>query len=183
MMTAAIALLLRGTLGSLVMSGAAMERDGAPPAVQWVGPQSGIAEAGFFCIEDREAWSALWERHAAECADRAHQGWVMPPEVDFDRFMVVGAFAGERDVTNGAVVQGVQLRADALVIRYDWIEFQTASGLGGEEPEPDYVGTPFGLWVVERFAGPVVLEEDKRGLINAAPEWREVHRFGGEGVR
>jgi hypothetical protein len=29
----------------------------------------------------------------------------------------------------------------------------------------------------------VVLEEDKRGLINAAPEWREVHRFGGEGVR
>jgi hypothetical protein len=32
--------------------------------------------------------------------------------------------------------------------------------------------------VLERHDGPVVVEEDRRELINAPPEWVEVRRFG-----
>jgi hypothetical protein len=101
----------------------------------------------------------------------------MPPEIDFTLYMVICAFCGPAERTNGGLVQEVLRRGDALVIRYDWVTFQTASGFDGRAPAPAPSGTPYGIWVVERFDGQVILEEDKQGLLNQPPLWREVHRF------
>lgn len=150
--------------------------EGAPPPVQWAGARSGISEPGFRLIADFEAWRDLWQAHRGECAERAHQGWVTPPEVDFERFMVVACFRGEAARNNGERAEAVFRRGDSLVVRFDSVTFQTASF--GDEPAPEVAGTPYGLWVVERFEGPVILEENRQGLIGGEPIWREAHRLG-----
>lgn len=144
------------------------------PAVQWVGPTSSIHAPGYHLVTDEAAWRDLWEQHRGELAERAHQGWVMPPEIDFERYMVVACFRGESTNRNGERAEGVFRRGEALVVRYDSVTFQTASF--GEQDVPE-VSTPYGIWVIEQHDGPVVIEEDKNGLIGADPAWREVHRF------
>ena len=94
MLVRALAVVSVLVAGTVQQAGEGARDEGALPAVQWAGPRSGVAEAGFRRVDSREAWVSLWETHAGECADRAHQGWVMPPEIDFSRYMVICAFRG-----------------------------------------------------------------------------------------
>lgn len=178
----------RGVIGLGVLAAAVLAGAGAvvqpvesrPPVVQWAGAHSEIDGEGFRLVTDREAWAALWEAHRGECAERGHQGWVTPPEIDFERCMVVAYFRGEAARNNGEVARAVFRRGGELVVRFQSATFQTASF--GPDDEPDEAGTPYGLWVVDRFDGPVIVEENRQGLIGGDPVWREAHRFGALGA-
>ena len=160
--------------------------DSVPPAVQWVGPRSNITTPGYHRITDLKSWTALWESHRGDLAEHAHQGWIMPPVIDFERHMVIARFSGESTHNNGELAQSVSRRtdptgqrSDTLVLRYDSITFQTASfGGPGDNPTPAVIAsTPYGIWVVDRFDGPVIIEEDRNGLIRGDPVWKQAHRF------
>lgn len=71
-------------LGACAHNGEAS--DMKQPEVLAEGSYSGIAHSEQRVIRDRGEWERLWSRHASG---------ETPPEVDFDRHMVVAAFAGE----------------------------------------------------------------------------------------
>lgn len=146
-----------------------------PPAVQWVGAASNISTPGFRRITDRKAWTELWTIHRGDLADRSPQGWVVPPEIDFDRYMVIARFTGKATHNYGERASSVLRRGNVLVVRYDSSTSQTA--MLSDDEEAVGTGTPFGIWVVERFDGPVIVEEDHNRLIGADPVWKQVHRF------
>ncbi len=150
--------------------------DARPPAVQWVGAYSNISTPGFRRIADREAWTTLWALHRGDLADHSRRGQVMPPEIDFARYMVVARFTGESMYNNGERASSVFRRGDALVVRYDSSTYQTM--MLDPDDKPVASSLPYGIWVVERFDGPVVIEEDRNGLLRGDPVWKEVHRFG-----
>ena len=146
-----------------------------PPAVQWVGPCSNISTPGFRRVTDRETWTTLWALHRGDLADYSPWGQVMPPEIDFGRYMVVARFTGESATNNGESASSVFRRGDAVVLRFDSRTCQTMA----PDPDDDPVAKslPYGIWVVERFDGPVIVEEDYNSRIGGGPVWKEVHRF------
>ncbi len=149
--------------------------DARPPAVQWVGPYSNIATPGFYRATDREAWTTLWASHRGDLADYSPRGRIMPPEIDFGRYMVVARFTGESAHNNGESASSVFRRGDTVVLRFDSRTYQTM--MPDPDDEPAAKSLPYGIWVVERFEGPVIVEEDHNNRLGNDPVWKEVHRF------
>ena len=165
-------------LGALVGAGSQPQADADPtpgPVVQWAGPHSAIERREFHLVTDRKAFAELWARHRGDRLETNLRDWPVVPSVDFDHAMVVAFFRGPSRVDDGEYVREVIRRGDELVIRFDALTFQTDIGLGGKAP--DYACAPYGIWVVDRHHGAVVIQEDQRHLIQAPPEWVEVHRF------
>lgn len=148
------------------------------PGVMLYGPESSIHERRFERIRDQQAWNALWAQHARDFGDRAAQGWLLPPRIDFTTYEVIAFFRGPAANTSGEVVELVELGFDQVWLRFDSITFQTASGPGSSDALGGAVRShPYGLWVIRRTDKPVILEENVQGLKNAPPVWREQHRF------
>ena len=59
-------------------------------------------------------------------------------------------------------------------LRFDSSTYQTAS-MTGEDAGVSV--TPFGLWIIDRAGGPVVVEENVQNLIGGEPVWRERARL------
>jgi len=145
------------------------------PTVQWTGPHSAIDDREFHRITDQATFDDLWQRHRADRLERNLRDWPVIPRVDFEQSIVVAFFRGPSRVDDGEIVKDVLKQGDTLVIRFDALTFQTMSF--GDEPEPAYDCTPYGIWVLDRHDGPIVIEEGQRRLIQAPPEWVEVHRW------
>jgi hypothetical protein len=146
------------------------------PCVQWYGPHSAINAPAFVRIVDQSTWDELWARHRAEKIELNLRNWPVVPLVDFDRHMIIASFGGDDSVNDGEQVQQVFRDGDALVIRFASLTFQTAV----IDPDADLrplTCTPYGIWVVERHAGPVRIEQDKDRLLTEPPNWVEVHTF------
>lgn len=143
-----------------------------PPIVQWYGNDSRIQQRRWELITSAERWRALWEEHRAEGVDRAVQGWVQPPEIDFARYAAVALFRGRTINNNGERADAVFVRDGATVIRFDSVSFQTASLDGPDHGEPT---VPYGIWLVERSERPILIEENVQGLIGGPAVWKRVH--------
>ncbi|MCA9299358.1 MAG: hypothetical protein KDA28_09840 [Phycisphaerales bacterium] len=143
-----------------------------PPVVQWYGAESAIREPGYHIVESAEAWRDLWARHRGDEVERAEQGWVQPPEVDFERYQVVACFSGPSWNANGERVVSILEDGVTIHIRYDTITYQT-SGIDGGGVRC----APYGMWVIPK-TGKVnlVIEENTQGLIGGEPIWTERHR-------
>ncbi len=146
-----------------------------PPAVQWVGAFSNIITPSFRRVTDRETWTTLWALHRGDLADHSRRGRVMPPEIDFDRYMVVARFTGESAYNNGEAASSIFRRGNTVVLRFDSRTYQTM--MSGPDDPPVASSLPYGIWVVERFDGPIIIEEDHNDRLGNDPVWKEVHRF------
>ena len=138
-------------------------------AKTWLGPESGIHEAGARRIQDPEAFTKLWTEHAPGKA---------APEVDFTRHMVVALFAGKSGNNNGARLIAAYEKDGALNLRCRWAYYQTMAEVGPDgkwiEPPPIH---PFGIFVLPRTDSPVHLWIDRQGMIGGPPLWKKVYTF------
>ena len=115
----------------------------------------------------------MWAGHVgAEAATIA--GLSTGPAVDFDRFEVIAFFRGPATNIRGERVVSIEEVEGGRRLRFDSSTYQTAS-MTGEDAGVSV--TPFGLWIIDRAGGPVVVEENVQNLIGGEPVWRERARL------
>jgi len=157
---------------------AAAAKDERLPAVQFVGHDSRITQPRFVLVKDQAAWASLWSEHTSAAAGGGAMTRYAAPVIDFNRFMVVGAFSGATTNQDGEVAEMVGVEPNLVRVRYVPSTFQSAVAIGGEA-DHGVATTPFGLWVVERTEKPIVIERGERGLKAEPIQWKEVKRFDG----
>ena len=163
-----------GLLLSLAMLGANLDEppadQAAPKAyVSWIGPDSGIEERGIVRISDEKEWAALWKRHRPNWHSARRHG-PQHPEIDFTQCVVVAVFLGNQHNTDGVTVESVTRDGEALLVRFAESSYQTG-------PVSDEV-TPYGIFVVPRTTGALVLERKcGGGLSNTPVDWEQAKRF------
>lgn len=144
----------------------------ALPCVEIFGPAS-QQERGFHRIRDLAAWETVWAGHVgAEAATIA--GLSTAPGVDFDRYEVIAFFRGPARNIRGERVVSIEEAEDGRRLRFDSSTYQTAS-MSGEDGGVQVA--PFGLWIIDRADGLVVVEENVQNLIGGEPVWRERARL------
>ncbi|MBX3358081.1 MAG: hypothetical protein KF745_06610 [Phycisphaeraceae bacterium] len=147
-----------------------------PALVSLCGPDSAITEGpAYHRIVDADAWKALYLKHLGDRAANAPAPWLLPPDVDFSRCMVLAIFRGRSTNCNGEFLVSLDDRPDDLLIRFDSHTFQTASFTG--EPDRGVPSTPYGIFILPRSDKPIVLEENVQGLIGHPPVWKQQYRF------
>lgn len=117
-------------------------------------------------------WKKTWLRHLGmkeEHPARGPHGYRPAMEVDFDRCEVVAFFEGESVNTCGFVVDSVTERDDSILLRIEYICYQSEGGF-------DHV-TPYMLVVVPRSSKPINVERSDPRFPNEPPRWREVARL------
>ena len=159
--------------GVLLGLGQRLPASPTKPAVQLVGHDSKISDARLELVRDEAAWQALWAQHSGH-----EQSWNAlerhrVPAVDFDRYVLVAAFNGSSQNTDGMVGVSVAPEGDDVRVRFEPSSFQT-SGPGGGGIKT----TAYGFWVIERPKGQVILEKRAPGLKADPVRWEEVKRFG-----
>lgn len=172
-------------LGATVLAAAARERQPQTaqppeaaqaervPAVQWVGHDSRISAPRMVRVRTAEAWHSLWAEHTGKPARDVPPHRHAAPTIDFTRFEVVGVLGGVLTNTDGFVAETVAAAPDGVHLRYAASSFQSASING---PDAGVRCTPFGLWLIERSDGPVILHEAR--LTKSGPAgWSETYRF------
>lgn len=143
------------------------------PLVAFVGSDSKIATGRSARIVSKDQWASLWLEHTGQEKPSGDYSWFYNkghvPEVDFEQCMVLAVFEGAR--WNSAGVRIVEVFADAkrTLVRLDHTSFQTAGPTGGAKRV-----TPFGMFVLPRRAGPVVLEMDVQRELHEPPIWKEL---------
>lgn len=148
--------------------------EGVPslPYVGWAGHETGRQEKGFVLVRDAAAWRALWAEHAGVRADGGALERHAIPRVNFGACVVLAHFAEPTVNTDGEVVREIVERGGELVVRYEQSAFGTfGPGGGGVRTEP------WGMWVLPRPQGVIVVEEGRRRLKTEEPTYREVKRF------
>ncbi|MCC6659588.1 MAG: hypothetical protein IT437_01750 [Phycisphaerales bacterium] len=170
MKTIALALVAAAALDT----GLGLPKKAAAPAVMWMGAHSRVTTPRFEQITSKERWEEVWHEHTGEGRRFQDRPYTIPPEVDFSTFMVIAYFRGPSTNIDGERVEAIDRVDDTLRIRFDSLSYQTAS-FDGEDH--GVAVEPFGLWVVETWRGPVVIEENTQGLIGGPPIWTEKHRF------
>lgn len=137
------------------------------------GPRSEFPEEAFVRVMNAAEFREMWGRHMGDdaAAARATRAY---PEVDFERCMVVAYFRGESVNSDGERIESIDRVGGMLRIRFDSMQYQTF----GAAPDGGRVEcTPFGVWVLPRDEGPIVIEENVQGLIGRPPQWKERKRF------
>lgn len=136
---------------------------------KWEGADSAITEKRCEIVTAAEEWSELWAEHMAP-------ELMQPPVLDFDKELVVAVFGGQGFNSKGFHVQEILKARSGWVMRVDETTYQTANGA-------DNV-SPFGIWVVPKDGGSILVEENVQGLLNKAPLWRSIgSRVATEDVR
>ena len=142
---------------------------------KWTGADSEIVEARCEVLSDKEAWSALWMEHTINPMDDPIDPPKLP-DVDFDKELVVAVFGGQGFNSKGYFVEEILNARSGWVIRVDETTYQTVNGA-------DNV-SPYGIWVVPKDGGSIVVEENVRSLKNKGPLWRSIgHRVATEDLR
>lgn len=136
------------------------------PIVGISGVGSKVKQAGWVRVTSADALRTLWDEHAG-----VEPGAPQPPTVDFERCIVLACFDPEIGNASGVRIESIEPHERGLRIRYDVVQYQTASFGGGERPEPSKNG-PFGLFVIDRTDAPILFEEDVQNLLGQPPIWR-----------
>lgn len=144
---------------------------GALPCVQWAGHETGREEKGFVLVQDAAAWRALWAEHAGVSVDGGAMERHAAPKVNFDTCVVLAHFSEPTRNTDGEVVRELVRRGDELVVRYESTSFGTMGPGGGA-----IATEPWGMWVLPRMDGPIVVELAHLASKTAEPMYREVWR-------
>ena len=136
------------TGASVLPSASGANGPNVPFVTMAAGRTSGIRQSLQAVIHDRDAWLALWRRHAGSAA-------VAPP-VDFAREMVVavfgGAGAGARTVTITRIARG----PERLTVWYVTAERSPLPDEGGQTP-----AAPFHIVRLARSSLPVSFMQAK----------------------
>ena len=160
--------------GLMQLSTVAMARDAAEasaaraPIASFTGASTGVRETGWVRVTSQEALTALWGEHA-------QVEWQHVPAlaVDFERCIVLAYFQPNTTNASGVTIESIESVDAGLRVRYDVVQYQTMSI--GEEPDRGVASAPFGFFVVDRYEGPLVFEENVQGIIGQPPVWK--HRW------
>ncbi|MCW5776926.1 MAG: hypothetical protein KIS87_10850 [Phycisphaeraceae bacterium] len=145
------------------------------PAVEWIGPDSRIRERRVERVRTREAWESLWHEHTGEGRKFRDETYAFAPRIDFSRFEVVAFFRGPARNNDGEHVVSIEEREDGLLIRFDSSTYQTF--FAHDAPDTRTREHPFGIWVIDRTDGPIVVEENVQRLKDNPARWAEQRRF------
>jgi hypothetical protein len=171
-------LVLGAAAVAAMVMGAWVKQPYRPPLayVSWVGPDSAVKEMTFLLADDAEAWVELWVRHMGgeSGSDRFDRPNV--PRIDFERCTVIAAFGGDSWNSDGYYIDSIIRTEGALIVRLDGHSYQTAGIDGGGVRV-----TPYGIFLLPRWDGEIVVEENTQGLIGKPPKWTERGRFKGRG--
>ena len=121
-----------------------MAKTSTPPQ-EWMGDSSGIEDHREIAIKDAAAWEKLWAEH------QSNVGIPSPaPAVDFNKYMIVGIFLGERGSSGYSVQLGEsETVGDELIIPYK--EAVPAPGLMGLT----VMTQPYCLKIISRTNRPI----------------------------
>ncbi len=147
-----------------------------PYLVAWYGIET-KAPAKVERITTREAWESLWTQHTGTAVQA--DAWPRPsiPEVDFARCMVVSIVPGEEGNAYAVQLVEVQDRKADTLLRFEVLRYQTASMPDARKPAPVQKNSPFGFFVIERNAKPLVFEDNVQSIIGQPPIWKEALRL------
>jgi hypothetical protein len=154
---------------------AAPPADGAPAVVEWVGAHSRVTQPRFERVRTREQWEDLWHLHTGEGRRFKDTPYAYPPRIDFGRFEIIAYFRGPSKNCDGEELVSSDRLDDATRLRFDSITYQTMAAPGEKDDGVDC--EPFGIWLIDRTTGPIVIEENVQGIIGQPPKWKEQHRF------
>lgn len=146
--------------------------EGMPAVMTLTGEMSEVREGSVERITDAKRWEAVWDLHRGDA--KGMYDWAGRPEIDFERYMVLAIFAGERTNHSGWSVESWRDAGGHILVRYDARTFQTASFDG---PDHGVATRAYGFFILPRSARPMRLEENVQGLIRGEPIWKESHRF------
>jgi hypothetical protein len=156
----------------LVSTGAAQDKF-APadvkPLVTLYGSDSKITKSRRLRITTAREWAAVWAEHQTGSADGRPTAAAL--DLDFDKVMVIALFGGECSFQDHYSCLSVTERSDRLVIRVDEHPFQVAANAALPRLRP------WGVFVLPRSDKRIVLETDRRTLIQDPPRWREWASF------
>lgn len=141
------------------------------PIVGISGTGSKVKQAGWVRVTSDEALRTLWSEHTG-----AEPGAPQPPTVDFDRCVVLACFDPEVGNASGVRIESIEPYEHGLIVRYDVVQYQTAS-FGGGEPPPPAKNQPYGFFFIDRSEGEVWFLEDVQSLLNQPPIWRSRWRI------
>ena len=146
------------------------------PVVVLSGSGSGVGNAECLRVTSQAEWEPIWKRHAARQGKLEHGLEAQQtPVVDFTNCMVIAVFGGSTWNTDGLKVLSASDNGDEIVIRMNWLTYQT--------PEKGDKATPFAFIVMPRSPKPFVLQVNARSKTERAeglaPKWKDYHRFAG----
>lgn len=120
---------------------------------EWKGIESGVTKAALLVIRTEGRWDQLWRQHAKPLRPRPAL-----PTVDFNRFMAVAIFAGERRIGSPAVVvRAVEEQGSRVIVRYADVQPPRIRGLA---PSTDPFLQPYHIRIVPRRDLPVQFKKD-----------------------
>lgn len=128
-------------------------------AVSWSGDDSKVAKRGCERILTQKDFDATWAGHAKGCV----------PRIDFDRFMVLAVFDGDRINVDAETLGVIEQTGPDLRVQLVQITHQSM-GEGSK-------ATPYGIFVIPRAEGVLVVEEDQQDRIGKPSIWKERARF------
>lgn len=141
------------------------------PLVGLSGMGSKVKQAGWVRVTSDEALRTLWDEHTG-----AEPGAPQPPTVDFERCVVLAYFDPEVGNASGVRVESIEPHEHGLIVRYDVVQYQTAS-FGPGEPPPPAKNQPYGFFFIDRSEGEVWFLEDVQSLLNQPPIWQSRWRI------
>ncbi len=144
----------------------------AIPIVGITGIGSKVKQAGWVRVTSAEALRTLWDEHTG-----AEPGAPQPPTVDFARCVVLAYFDPGALNASGVRAESIEGQQHGLIVRYDVVQYQTAS-FGPGEPPPPAKNQPYGFFCIDRSEGEVWFFEDVQSLLNQPPIWQSRWRIG-----
>jgi hypothetical protein len=141
------------------------------PIVGITGMGSKVKQAGWVRVASAGALRTLWDEHTG-----AEAGAPQPPTVDFERCVVIAYFEPEVGNASGVRIESIEPYEHGLIVRYDVVQYQTAS-FGPGEPPPPAKNQPYGFFCIDRSEGDVWFFEDVQSLLNQPPIWQSRWRI------
>lgn len=135
------------------------------PIVGISGVGSKAKETGWVRVTSADGLRALWNEHAGDESDAP-----APPSVDFDRCVVLAYFDPDALNASGVRVESIEPYEHGLIVRYDVVQYQTAS-FGAEKLPAPSRNAPYGFFVIDRSNSRLVFHEDTQPLLNHPPQW------------
>jgi hypothetical protein len=141
------------------------------PVVVLTGTGSCVVERRFLRVASESDWIKLWQRHKGANESKDYDLFYNPldlPYIDFEKYEVIAIFQGRGWNNAGLMAVAIMESKDALVVRFENKEYQTAGPGGGGKQT-----TVYGFFVLPRSAKTIVLEEGSRSMRLQSPVWEE----------
>ncbi|MCC6286105.1 MAG: hypothetical protein IT439_12535 [Phycisphaerales bacterium] len=148
--------------------------EGLKALVSMHGPRSAFPEARYVRVMDAETFATMWAMHVGDDPDDNFRASRAYPEIDFTRCMVIAYFRGPSVNNDGEIIDSVTPTGGGIRIRFDSLTYQT---MPRGEADRRLSCRPFGIWVLPRDEGEVIIEENTQGLLSQPPVWTRQIRF------